>query len=342
MKNAVDDALAPLLARISSMTRVAVHLSGGTLVLTPRNFREACEAQAVRARLEAEDAEVRLSLAHVRQIAEPNQRACTVRVGAGAPLDEVETFLKGWSLTLGWLSPGARTLTVGEFLQGRYAGLRVIPGNRLETAALSVSVALAGGGGWEGTRAPRSAAGPELSAMFVGAGTEAGLVVEAVLRALPRFELRERLHADLPGPEPLVRLLRKALQRDVPLAEVHSAPRAEGLAVTFAIAGPAFRIRRDRHALEELLRTEGQLQTVRSVAEEPPHTNEVELGWEELAGAADWRRPVSLYRLARESVIAASSAAISGGVRLDGEPEPLPRALIERLQTSGRERTATR
>lgn len=335
MNNATDDALSQALARVAARSRVAAHLSSGALVFTPRNLREACDAQALRAELEREDVAVRLSLAHLRQIAEPNQRACTVKVGAGASVDEVESFLNGWSLTLGWLSPGARALTVGELLQGRYAGLRVIPGNRLETAALSVSVALTGGGSWEGTRAPRSAAGPDLSAMFVGAGTEAGLVVEAVLRALPRFELRERVHAELPGPDALLRLIRRALHQDVPFAEIHSAPRNGRLAITFALAGPAFRIRRDRHALEELIRTDGQVLTVRSVFEKPVQTAEVEIGWEQFEEAIPWRKPVSLYRIARESVIVASSGAISAGVPLHGEPDPLPRVLIERLQSGG-------
>ncbi|MFN7134411.1 MAG: hypothetical protein ACK4N5_20190, partial [Myxococcales bacterium] len=242
-----DAELQPLLAGIVARTSVAVHVADRRLVFSPRNFREACEAQRLRAELARQEAlETVLSLALVRQISEPNQRACTVKVGAAAQVDEVETFLKGWSLTLGWLSPGARTLSVGQWLQSRYAGLRVVPGNRLETAALTVSVALEGGGGWEGTRAPRSAAGPELSAAFVGAGRGAGMVVEAVLRALPRYELTERVHGELANAQAVVSLLRKALQRDVPVVEARCEKRGGALDVTLSVAGPAFRVRRDR------------------------------------------------------------------------------------------------
>ena len=318
-----SDSLVRLEEQARRAAGVPARIVGARVELLPVTLHEAARAQAVRALLGPDAARVVVSLAAFDRIDAPDPSACTIRAGGSACVGEVDNYLRGWALTLGALTPRARSLTVRDWLTGPHAGLRPVPGNRLESAALSISVALEGGGIFQSHPSPRSAMGPILDGLFLGAGSQAGLLVEARLRALPRAEMQETVHASVERPEDVVALRRTALQKDIPLVEVQVGRKARGFAVDLAIASPIFRARRDRAALEALVAGKGEIKAVRRVYErELPF--EGELGWERLAFALALHGPMGLFRLARESVVVVAAAPVKGARPLDAEAAPLP------------------
>jgi FAD/FMN-containing dehydrogenase len=309
---------------------VPARIAGGAVELSPATLHEVARAQAARSLLGPGEARVRIDLSAFDRIEPPDPKTCALRVGGSACVADVESSLRAFSLTLGSLTPRARTLTVRDWLTGPHAGLRPIPGNRLETAALSLTAALAGGGVYRSHPSPRSAVGPMLDALFLGAGEQAGLLVEATLRALPSPGAQESVHAWVERPEEVVVLLRSALQAGVTLAEVQIARQARGYALDLAFASPAFRARRDRAALEKLVAGRGELKAVRRIYDrELPF--EGELAWDRLASAVAQHAPLGLYRLARESTVVAALGAVQGARPLDEPPAPLPEPLLRAL-----------
>jgi len=328
----VDPAeLALLEETVRRAAGVPTRISGEVVELLPGTLREAARALAARDLARAPAGRVQVSLAAFDRIEAPDLTACTVRVGCEANVGEVDAVLGSSALCLGTLSPRARGLTVRQWLEGPRAGLRVVPGGRLETAALSISVALKGGGLFVSHPAPRSAVGPVLEGAFLGCGGQAGVLVEAQLRALPRAERQETGHAGVERPEDVVSLLREALQQDVPLAEVQVLKKARGWALDIVIATRAFRARRDRAALEALVKRRGELRTMRRVYERD-FPFEGEVGWDRLAWAIAEARPLALFRLSRESVVVAAQGPVKGARDLDGAVADLPSAFLSALQ----------
>jgi FAD/FMN-containing dehydrogenase len=303
-------------------------------ILSPVSSREAAQAQRARGELDAEQAgAVSISVSLLDFIAGLEPASATVRVGAGARVASVESALQEKSLSLGGLTPGTLGATVGEWLAGPAAGLRVIPGNRLETAAMALEVALRGGGLFASHPAPRSAAGPGLEAAFLGAGAEAGLIVGATLRALPHHGERAWVHASFPGAEGFSAGLRVLLQRDVPVVEAQIDPRGGTPEVDFLLCGPAFRAVRDRAAVEEWVTREGTRRTVSAVGNRA-HSHETEISWADLPAVIGRGAPIALFRLSRESLVVATGERISEGRSLAGTPEALPAGFLEALDAS--------
>ncbi len=325
------DPLRRLEERARRAAGVPARVAQGRVQLLPATLREVGRAQAARALLGTDAARVEVCLSAFDRIGPPDPKSCAVPVGGGARLADVESALKGFSLTLGPLTPCERGLTVREWLTGPRAGLRPLPGNRLETAALSVCVALEGGGLYRSHPSPRSAVGPMLETLFLGAGEQAGLLVEATLRAIPQPGAREAVHAWVERAEGVSALLRAAVQAGIPLAEAQVARKARGYAMDLSIASPAFRARRDRAALEALLDGKGELKAMgRTFDRALPF--EGELAWERLAGAVAQGGPLGIYRLSRESVVAAALTPVEGALPLDAPPPPLPEALLRALR----------
>lgn len=328
--------LTQLEERVRKAAGVPTRTGDGVVELLPGSLREVARAQAVKGMLGQDAERVVVSLVAFDRIEAPDPAACTIRVGAGANLGEVEATLQGWALTLGWLSPKARSLTVRDWLEGRHAGLRAVPGNRLESAALSLGVALRSGGLFVTPAAPRSSGGPMLETLFLGRGGQAGTLVEAQLRALPRPELEETFHALVERPEDVVLLLRGVAASDVRPVEVHTRRKGRGFAVAITVATYAFRARRDRALVEGLLKGRGEPRAVGQVGGGAPEF-EGELGWDRLAGAIGSAGPLGIYRIARESVVVAARAPVKGAVALDSPPAPLPAPLLGILDGAGQE-----
>ncbi len=322
--------LTELEERLAKAAGVNSRVSDGRLELLPTTVKEAARAEAARGHFDPDGSRTLISLAAFAHIEAPDPITSSVKVGASAQLADVEAALRSAGLTLGWLSPKARALSVRAWIEGPYAGLRVIPGNRLESAALSLSVSLRGGGLYQGIAAPRSAVGPVLEGLILGCGGQVGALLEVQLRALGRPEVVETVHAGLERPEEVAQLVRAALQRDVPVVEVQVRRKARGYTADLVVASLGFRASRDRAALEQLAKDHGELRTMRRV-EERELPFEGELPWERLPWAVAQGGPLTLYRLARESLVIAAEGPVKGALALDRAPEPLPTPFLSAL-----------
>lgn len=310
---------------------VGSRVVGQQVILVPSTAREAARALAARELLGSDAPRVLVSLEAFDRVEPADPVSGTLRAGARASVADLEASLRGWGLTLGALSPRARGGTVRSFLEGLYAGLRPVAGGRLETAALSVTVALRGGGLYVGPAVGRSALGPGLESAFLGAGGQAGVLLEATLRAVPRPDVHATVHAAVERPEDVVGLLRAALRAEVPIAEAQVQRKSRGFLLDLTLASFAFRARRDRSVLEGLAQGKGgELRTMRRVYErEFPF--EGELAWERLPFAIAQAGPLGLFRLSRESVIVAADEPVKGAIPMDASPAPLPPAFLSAL-----------
>ncbi|MGC4115458.1 MAG: hypothetical protein QM765_12810 [Myxococcales bacterium] len=309
---------------------VATRLVGERVLLVPSTPREAARALAARESLGEARAAVLVSLEAFDRIEPPDPVSGTVRAGANASVGEIEASLRGWGLSLGALSPRARTFGLRQWLESPYAGLRPVAGNRLESAASQLTVALRGGGLYVGPATARCSLGPGIDRAFLGLAGQAGIVLEACLRALPRPDVQATVHAAVDRPEDVAALLRGALRAEIPVAEAQVQRKSRGYLVDLVVASHAFRARRDRTALEELVGHSGEMRTMRRVYERD-FAFEGELAWERLPFALAQSGPVGLYRLSRESLIVAADEPVKGAVDLSAPPAPLPEAFLAAL-----------
>ena len=108
-------------------------------------------------------------------IGQIDPQSMTIDVQAGAELKAVEAALTSQALTLGALPPAAWSSTVARYLEGPYAGLRAIAGGRLEPLCARLDGVFADGRHFISSPGPRSAAGPDLKALFLGASGRLGI-----------------------------------------------------------------------------------------------------------------------------------------------------------------------
>lgn len=309
---------------------VATRIARGRVLLLPATAREAARALAARERLGERKAQVQVSLQAFDRIEPPDPVSGTVKAGAEASVAEVDASLRGWGLSLGALSPRARSSTVREWLEGPHAGLRPVAGGRLQTAAAQLFVALRGGGLYAGPPTARASLGPGVDRVFLGLGGQAGVVLEASLRALPRPDVQATVHAAVDRPEDVVGLLRAALRAEVPVTEAQVQRKSRGWLVDLSLASHAFRARRDRSVLDGLVAQRGETHTIRRVYERD-FAFEGELAWERLPFAISQSGPLGLYRLSRESVVVAADEPVKGAVDLGASPAPLPEPFLAAL-----------
>jgi hypothetical protein len=196
-----------------------------------------------------------------------------------------------------------------------------------------VVVALEGGGLYSGVPAPRSAVGPVLEGAILGCGGQAGMLLAAVLRAMPRSFAIERVHAAVERAEQVARLLRQALNQDVPFAEARVERREKGFMVDMEIATHSFRAQRDRKVLEELARRAGELLEAQRI-QDRAFVFEGEIAWDRLASSIEQASPLALYRMARESLVVAAEGPLQGAVALDAPSAPLPEPFLSALRSA--------
>jgi alkyldihydroxyacetonephosphate synthase len=113
-----------------------------------------------------------------------------VRIAGSARLRDVERALERDGFTLG-LDP-LPDLELAEFLGAGLPGARDRWADPVEQSVAGFSAVLSGGRRVELSPAPRRAAGPDLTALFVGAGGRIGRVEHAWLRAHAREAPRSR------------------------------------------------------------------------------------------------------------------------------------------------------
>jgi alkyldihydroxyacetonephosphate synthase len=113
---------------------------------------------------------------------EVDEANLTVRAGAGVNGMELEQELNRRGLTLGHYPSSLPDATVGGLISTRSSGQESTRYGHVEDMLLGVTVALADGRVVEARPHPRTAAGPPLHLLFVGAEGGLGVVLEAELK----------------------------------------------------------------------------------------------------------------------------------------------------------------
>lgn len=252
-----------------------------------------------------------LSLSALSQVTRLEPQGGTVEAGAGLTLASLDTALSEQQLTLGPLSPRARDLTLGQFLEGPDAGLRAIPGGRLEPLCLAITAVLPDGRVYRSHPSPRSAAGPDLVALLLGGHRRLGIVTEAVVRCFPFATARRSQVFSFPSADAFVTAMLAALSDGVLFESVRVETRAGRVQVELNCLGTTEGVDRDFNTLDRRAFDVGGRPTGRLSSEFPAAGTTPGVAWEERESRWDAVRaavaagnPVALYRLAIVSVIA--------------------------------------
>lgn len=298
----------------------------GALVAEPADERELVEVIHVLAdrgvRLHRD---LHLSRARLDGVELVKDRSMTVRAGAGVRLGALDGQLKAHGLTVGPLSPSAMALPLGDFLEGPYGGLRSIPGGRLEPLCTALTALTAEGRRFETSHAPRSAAGPELSALLLGGEGRLGLVTSAVVRCFPYAERDVRLCFGFSDGSAFVAALQGALAEGFWPWRVHVAAREGEVLAEVRWASVVGSVERDRDLLLRTVEHAGG-RALGEVEVAAPHDAERECTWDAVEAALAAGRTLQLFRLSLTSVVACGEVE---GLRLEaGAPwGPLSRRL---------------
>ncbi|HXM57895.1 MAG TPA: FAD-binding oxidoreductase [Candidatus Dormibacteraeota bacterium] len=139
-----------------------------------------------------------------------------VRAGAGVNGLALERRLNERGLTLGHFPSSLPVTTVGGLVSTRSSGQESTRHGSIEDMLLGATVALDDGTVVEARAGhPRTAAGPPLHLLFVGAEGALGVVLEAVLRVRRRPEATVGRGWRLPDVRSGLDVLREAMQRDL-------------------------------------------------------------------------------------------------------------------------------
>ena len=147
---------------------------------------------------------------------EIDEANCTVRSGAGVNGMALERALGERGLTLGHFPSSLPVTTVGGLVSTRSSGQESSRHGGIEDMVLGLTVALPDGRVVEARPPhPRTAAGPPLHLLFVGAEGALGVVLEAVLRVRRRPEAVVGRGWRLPDVEAGLGVMREVVQRDL-------------------------------------------------------------------------------------------------------------------------------
>ncbi len=281
---------------------------------TPGSAREV--AQALHALADAGarlHREAQLDRSKLAALGHPHPASMTVQVGAGVKLLELDHHLRPKGLTVGPLSPAAMQLSVAEFLEGPYAGLRAIPMGRLEPICTRVEGVLHDGRLVQTPLAPRSAAGPDLSALFFGAHGRLGVVTGATLRCLPVPDSDVRATFSFASVGAFLTALRRVLAEGMVPLRVHVDTRAGRVLTQLRWSGSFGAVERDRELLLRAVDDAGG-RAAGDEEREAPVAVEHEATWDQVRLALERPTTLQLFRLSLASVIARGDVA---GVPLD-------------------------
>ncbi|MGV3625921.1 MAG: FAD-binding oxidoreductase [Archangium sp.] len=259
-----------------------------------------------------------LSRARLDAIGDVHQGSMSVEVGAGVILRDLDARLTPHGLSLGPLTPAAMALSLAEFLEGPYAGLRSIPGGRLEPVTASLRALAGDGRKLETSPAPRSAAGPDLNALVLGGHGRIALVTRAVVRCVPYPERDVRVACfSFDDATTFVNAMQRALAEGFWPWRVHVEPEAGRLRAEIRWAASVGSVERDRDLLARCVlgvggRAESELE------HETPVTVERETTWNAVRASLEKGHRLQLFRLSLTSVVARGEVE---GLRLDA-PSP--------------------
>lgn len=299
------------------------------LTLVPSSPRQLAEAlQILASQHAALHKDVRLSVEALDKVGKVEPRGGTLEVGAGVELSVLEHGLTMYGLTLGPLSPRALELTLSEFLEGPDAGLRAIPGGRLEPLCLAVTAVLPDGRVHRSHPSPRSAAGPDLVALLLGGAGRMAVITDAIVRCFPLPTCRRSQVFSFPSAEAFVAAIHASLADGVWFQTLRVETRADRAQVEVQLLGTADGVERDfatlgRRAFDVGGRASGRLSGEFPIAATPEAPwAEREATWDSVREAVTAQRPLALYRLSLASVIVRGDAVGCGFQ----QPTPWPAA----------------
>ncbi|MBX5482880.1 MAG: FAD-binding oxidoreductase [Myxococcaceae bacterium] len=308
----------------------------GTITLSPSHERELkAVLDLFREHRQPLPPNVRISRARMDGIGTIDPVAGTVEAGAGVPLARLEQELRQRDLSLGPLSPGMLALDLASFLEGPYAGLRVVPGGRLEALPLALTALMSDGLRFISRPSPRSAAGPDLDALFLGGEGRFGWITSATLRCFQRPRAERTAAYALSAPDAALSSLRTAVARGCWFRRVLLQPERDRVLLQAEVIGPPEGVERDLSSLaHEVFARGGRSQTPVPPAAAPA-LPEREVSWDELGRGLDEGRAATLYRIALDTVVV--SGWTDGGLPLGGRGTPSDWANRDVLQAIARE-----
>lgn len=276
----------------------------GRQVAEPRDERELTEVLNVLVdRAAALHRDIALSRARFTDIEPVARLSMTVEVGAGVVLSALEAHLKVHSLTLGPLSPQAMKLSVADFLEGPYSGLRSISGGRLEPICTSVRVLMSDGKAFQTPAAPRNAAGPDLNALVLGGQGRLALATRAVLKCAPIAAREAHACFGFSSAKNLVAALQRVLAEGFLPWQVLLVPQPSHIAASVHWAGSLGGVERDAELLTRCATEAGATPQSAPQFELPPSSLERECTWDAVREALENGRPLQLFRLSLSTVV---------------------------------------
>lgn len=276
----------------------------GALVAEPADERELIEVVHVLADRGVKlHRDIALSRARLTSLSAVAKDSMTVEAGAGWRLAELDATLKPHGLTVGPLSPAAMQLRLGDFLEGPWAGLRSIPGGRLEPLCTSITAIFPDGRRLETSRAPRSAVGPDLSALVLGGHGRLALVTSAVVRCTPLPENDVRGAWSFPSAASFVTAMQRALAEGFWPWRMHVDPRSGRVVAEVRWTASVGAVERDRELLHRCVDAAGG-RSAGDEEREAPLAVEHEATWDAVRAALEAKRPLQLFRLSLTSVVA--------------------------------------
>lgn len=276
----------------------------GAQIAEPRDERELVEVIHVLADRGVQlNKAISLSRAKLTRLEPVAPESMTVTAGAGVVLNELDAHLKPHGLTIGPLSPAAMSLQLGDFLEGPYAGLRSIPGGRLEPICTAITALTPEGRKLETSRSPRSAAGPDLSALVLGAHGRLALVTRAVVRCLPYPERDVRVAYSFPSAQAFVTALQRSIAEGFWPWRVHADSKSGRVIAEIRWAASIGSVERDRELLTRCVEDVGG-RGAGEAEREGPVSVEHESTWGAVLASLEQGRALQLFRLSLTTVVA--------------------------------------
>ena len=276
----------------------------GQQIAEPRDERELVEVIHVLADRGVQlNKTISLSRAKLTSISHVAPDSMTVTAAAGVVLSDLDAHLKPHGLTIGPLSPAAMSLQLGEFLEGPYAGMRSIPGGRLEPVCTALTAITPEGRKLETSRSPRSAAGPDLSALVLGAHGRIALVTQAVVRCVPYVERDVRVAYSFPSAQAFVTALQRSIAEGFWPWRVHADSKSGRVIAEIRWAASIGSVERDRELLTRCVEEVGG-RGAGETDREGPISVEHESTWGAVLASLEQGRALQLFRLSLTTVVA--------------------------------------
>ena len=156
-----------------------------------------------------------LDMKKMDKILEVNARALTATVEPGIIGQHLEQELNRRGFTMGHFPSSIYCSSLGGYLAARSAGQLSARYGKIEDMAISMRVVLPSGDVVETTCAPRSAAGPDWSQIFIGGEGTLGVITRAVMRIYPYPESRLFRAFTFQGVTPALESIRQIMRAGV-------------------------------------------------------------------------------------------------------------------------------